>query len=91
MAYHGMKKEDIEDTSMERLWPSARPAKAWNPFGQLPPPQRGGGDGAAGDDRAAGDEGAIVTQMWPCNSNNLPSESCFAPRAAKIEQRTVLA
>jgi len=43
MAYCGHKKEDIEDTSMEKLWKSARPAKAWNPFGQLPPPQRGGG------------------------------------------------
>ena len=43
MAYSGHKKEDIEDTSMERHWKSARPAKAWNPFGQLPAPQRGGG------------------------------------------------
>jgi hypothetical protein len=44
MAYSGHKKEDIEDTSMERHWPPARPAKAWNPFGQLPPPRRGGGE-----------------------------------------------
>jgi hypothetical protein len=43
MAYCGHKKEDIEDTSMERYWKSARPGKPWNPWGQLPPPQRGGG------------------------------------------------
>jgi len=41
MAYCGMKKEDIEDTSMNRHWKPARPAAAWNPFGQLPPPQHG--------------------------------------------------
>ena len=43
MAYCGHKKEDIEDTSMNAYWKPARPAKSWNPWGQLPPPQRGGG------------------------------------------------
>jgi hypothetical protein len=38
-----MKKEDIEDTSMNRHWKPARPAPSWNPWGQLPAPQRGGG------------------------------------------------
>jgi hypothetical protein len=59
MAYCGMKKEDIEDTSMERHWKSARPAKAWNPFGQLPAPQRGGG----GEGDESGEEES-------CSSNN---------------------
>ena len=54
MAYCGMKKEDMEDTSMERHWKSARPAPAWNPFGQLPAPQRG--QGGEGDERAEDDE-----------------------------------
>ncbi len=43
MAYHGMKKEDIEDTSTHKQYPPARPAPSWNPFGKLPAPQRGGG------------------------------------------------
>ncbi len=43
MAYCGHKKEDIEDTSMDRHWKQARPEKPWNPWGQLPAPQRGGG------------------------------------------------
>ena len=36
------KKEDLDDTSMESYWPSARAAPAPNYFGKLPPPQRGG-------------------------------------------------
>lgn len=32
---------------MEKHWKSARPAPAWNPFGQLPAPQRGGSEASA--------------------------------------------
>jgi hypothetical protein len=44
MATCGHKKEDLEhpsiiDTPGNK---AARPAKPWNPFGQLPAPQRGG-------------------------------------------------
>jgi hypothetical protein len=44
MAYCGHKKEDIEDTSMNSYWKPARPAAPWNPWGQLPSPQQGGGE-----------------------------------------------
>jgi hypothetical protein len=44
MAYCGHKKEDFEDTSMDRHWKQARPEKPMNPWGNnLPAPQRGGG------------------------------------------------
>ncbi len=78
MAYCGMKKEDIEDTSMERHWQPARPAPAWNPFGQLPAPQRGGG----GEEESCGSNNALnVFAAAP------PSASCvqkFEPRAVLI-------
>jgi hypothetical protein len=75
-----MKKEDIEDTSMEKHWKSARPAPAWNPFGQLPAPQRGQG----------GDDGAKES----CSSNTVWSVCVAAPPSARhaqqIESRAVL-
>ncbi len=76
-----MKKEDIEDTSMERHWQPARPAPAWNPFGQLPAPQRGGGGSEAGEEES-------------CGSNNVLNVCVPAPPSArlaqKIEPRAVL-
>jgi hypothetical protein len=45
MAYCGHKKEDIEHTSIidSPGNKAARPAKPWNPFGELPAPSKGGG------------------------------------------------
>lgn len=43
MAYCGYKKKEIEDPTMGSLWEAARPEEPWNPWGQLPPRQRGGG------------------------------------------------
>jgi hypothetical protein len=86
MAYHGMKKEDIEDTSMERHWKSARPAKAWNPFGQLPAPQRGGQDGED-------DEGGEGDTRGKDEAVRLSSQIAAPPTviaAQKIERRPVL-
>ncbi len=56
MATCGHKKEDFDhpsiiDTPGNK---AARPAKPWNPFGQLPAPQRGGdGDGEEDEKIAA--------------------------------------
>ena len=67
MATCGHKKEDLEhpsiiDTPGNK---AARPAKSWNPFGQLPAPQRGGGDEE--------DERLHTT----CIKNNVPQYNVF--------------
>jgi len=66
MATCGHKKEDLEHTSIIDTPgnKAARPAKPWNPFGQLPAPQRGGDGDGEEDEKITAMREQLVQPGW---------------------------